>query len=375
MPDATRVDAPPVLDAVEAAVLVHHPRTGEILDGNKRVPDVLGFDVDSIRHRSVEVLSANSDAFDETTARDRIRAAAAGDTQSFEWLNQRPDGTRFWVSVHLEATTIDGTSVVLACVRDVTERKRRERRMSLLYRVLRHNLRNEMNIVQGSAQHAESELTETDPERALTGSDPASVASLEDRLAVVEERLATIEDTASEVAELSDRVAELERALNAEEQVRRSRSLESIIATVDERVDAPDGAALEVGHLESCTVHVDDVFVDALEQLVQNAFDHGTSMDGRQTVEVHGERAENGDDVEITIVDEGPGIPAIETAVLESTSDPSPLEHGSGLGLWVAKWAVEAHGGELVFVDSEERGTSVTVSAPIATSGSKSPAE
>jgi signal transduction histidine kinase len=56
-------------------------------------------------------------------------------------------------------------------------------------------------------------------------------------------------------------------------------------------------------------------------------------------------------------------IPDGELAALEADAE-SALERGSGLGLWITKWAVQYLGGELTFESSESRGTTATVSVP-----------
>jgi Signal transduction histidine kinase len=50
----------------------------------------------------------------------------------------------------------------------------------------------------------------------------------------------------------------------------------------------------------------------------------------------------------LSVADDGPGIPDDERMVLNRATETS-LEHGSGLGLWLAKWLVDASGGGLTF--------------------------
>lgn len=56
--------------------------------------------------------------------------------------------------------------------------------------------------------------------------------------------------------------------------------------------------------------------------------------------------------VEIEIRDNGSGIPDHERDVLQRDEE-SSLEHGSGIGLWLAYWAIENSGGELRFPDTD----------------------
>lgn len=59
-------------------------------------------------------------------AADRIREAADGIPQSFEWRHRRPDGLLFDVDVRLSRMEIDDTTFVLAILRDISEKKRIE---------------------------------------------------------------------------------------------------------------------------------------------------------------------------------------------------------------------------------------------------------
>ena len=66
-------------------------------------------------------------------------------------MNYRANGTPFWNKLTVTPVT-DSTGEVSHFVgiqRDVTGRKRRERLIGVLNRILRHNLRNDMNVVGG----------------------------------------------------------------------------------------------------------------------------------------------------------------------------------------------------------------------------------
>ena len=65
--------------------------------------------------------------------------------------------------------------------------------------------------------------------------------------------------------------------------------------------------------------------------------------------------------VDVTVSDNGPGIPETERAVFRAGSE-TDLRHGSGLGLWLAYWAVTSVGGDLSFADRDPRGSRVTLS-------------
>jgi hypothetical protein len=59
------------------------------------------------------------------------------------------------------------------------------------------------------------------------------------------------------------------------------------------------------------------------------------------------------------IADNGPGIPTQERNTIE-TGDETPLQHGTGLGLWLVYWAISLLGGD-VRIDQSASGTRVTL--------------
>lgn len=77
----------------------------------------------------------------EALAKEKIRAALDGTPQSFEWRHLRADGSPFDVHVMLSPVAIEGKQLVLAVVRDITERKLMEqdlREGEARYRRLSH---------------------------------------------------------------------------------------------------------------------------------------------------------------------------------------------------------------------------------------------
>lgn len=223
---------------------------------------------------------------------------------------------------------------------DVTQERIRSQRLSVLNRVLRHNLRNEMNKIRGNAEliadggHEYSDHAET------------------------------IVSSANDLMATGERARQVERMMSAQSPRTEPVSLAAIADTVVEGYQSryPD-ATLSVDVDESLTVSVDDqVLSHTLDNLVENAVIHNDAPTPVITV---GARAtDNG--VQLSVADNGPGLPGTERAVLE-TGDEDALKHGSGLGLWAVKWGVVRLGGELAFEDRKPRGTVVTIELPTET--------
>ena len=49
----------------------------------------------------------------------------------------------------------------------------------------------------------------------------------------------------------------------------------------------------------------------------------------------------------VEVADDGPGIPRSVRGPVFEDSDITQLQHNTGIGLWLARWVVEACGGQL----------------------------
>lgn len=214
--------------------------------------------------------------------------------------------------------------------RDVTEPRRREQRLEVLNRVLRHDLRNAVTVVDLNLELL-VDADDRDERAALAASVRSTLDDLEDlgRKAHVVERTADRSDP---------------------QRVGLPELLDCVVADVRQRVP---GATVAVdAPAEATVVTQRDRLVVALRNVLENALVHAGEDPARATVTVT--PADGG--VEVAVTDEGPGIPANEIAVLEDGTE-TPLEHGSGLGLWLVHWAVSSLGGEVTFERAAEGST------------------
>ena len=110
---------------------------------------------------------------------------------------------------------------------------------------------------------------------------------------------------------------------------------------------------------DGAEIAVSPVLSSVLKNVVENAVEHNDAADP-----LVGVRATCVDEaVEIRVADNGPGISDHERAALERGNE-TPLEHGSGLGLWLIAWGTEMADGDLTIDDREGGGTVVTVRVP-----------
>ena len=232
----------------------------------------------------------------------------------------------------------DGDAVVgaVGVGEDLTASSIREERLAVLTRVLRHNFRNDLNVVTGFARRA-----------AAATDDPT-----------VREELGRVVDTAERLLRLGETSRKVERLLSD----RPSPRPVDLSLTVADAVESlppsiRDAADLDVDVPEGTTVSAVAALPEAIAELVDNAVRHNEAT--RPGVRVSAAELPSDSWVELVVADDGPGIPPAERAVL--TGAETPLEHASGLGLWYVNWIVTAGGGDLDIAESKTGGTRVEV--------------
>ena len=110
-------------------------------------------------------------------------------------------------------------------------------------------------------------------------------------------------------------------------------------------------------------VHVDRIQIKrALQNLLQNALQ--AVLPGEGEVRIRVQPGEGGD-TEIQIVDNGYGIaPETLNRLFEPFFTTKDRNHGTGLGLFIAKQVVEDHGGTIQIESEPDRGTRVRLTLP-----------
>lgn len=341
MKEPPAVRLPPILDDLEVGINLHDPETCAILDANPRLEEIYGYSADELRTMDVGDYTAPSTRFSQEEAIRRIRLAAGGDRQAFDWQIQRANDELRWIHVQLSPTEIDGHSCVISEVRDVTESRARERRLRLLSRVIRHNLRNKTNVLMGYADRVRQ--------------------AVEDE--TLEREIETILNITTEVGGLSDSVKQIEEIAEPSATQRSPTDLQEVVRDMVEEESANYPAAdIEVDAPEAVWVIADSGIRYAIDQALQNAVEHNDRESPTVSVTVVDDPA-NGRGT-VRIADDGPAIPDTEIAVLETDVQTSSTFHGSGVGLWVMQWCVESLGGELSFEENVPRGNVVSISLP-----------
>jgi PAS domain S-box-containing protein len=143
-----------IFDAANDAVIVHDIETGRPLDVNRRMCEMYGYTREEALHLRGELTSSGELPCSREIAVERMRKAADGELQFFEWLARAKDGREFWVEVSLKRAVIGGKKRLLEVVRDISGRKRTEAESDRLEEQLRQSQKIEaVGLLAGGIAH------------------------------------------------------------------------------------------------------------------------------------------------------------------------------------------------------------------------------
>lgn len=269
----------------------------------------------------------------------------AGDQWDAQLINRRKNGELYHVDQVISPIT-NGVGEVTHFVTiesDVTNRRLRGQQLEVLNRVLRHNLRNGTNVIEGNATMIRNAVDDEE---------------LQTHAEVIEKRTAALSSLSEQAAAVSSLFSnELPTEAICD-------ITEFVTEVVDEVSDSYPDATLTTGEHHSVHARADTRLKTALSELLQNAIIHNDQPTPKVTVTTrpsNGERT--GDWIEIVVADNGPGIPDHEQKTINSGEE-TPLQHGTGLGLWIVYWTVSLFGGEVSLEDNSPRGTRVVLNLP-----------
>lgn len=310
--------------------------------------------------------------------------------RSIETTRQRKDGSSITVRIYARPLHDSDGEVrgLIAILADVTDQKRRQEQLAVLNRVLRHNLRNDLTVIIGTADELigrfdkfEQALDEEYSEQGggIVGLKAATETCVEyDEVtpvaAAIEEAVASsaspsskqlalnIREAAQDLAGIGDKARTIEAMLQEGTTTSQSRSIRPLVAGAISEVESEYPAVKftsQIESLEGVSVVGPAQLAQALYELLENAVIHHDGEAPSVTITAAVTEAR----VTLRVIDDGPGIPLQEREVLEQGSE-SALTHGSGLGLWFVNWCISMANGTLTISDSDTGGAVVKLELP-----------
>ncbi|MFB6235861.1 MAG: PAS domain-containing protein [Halopenitus sp.] len=327
------------IDEAPVGLTIADPNGGvnPVVYANAEFENLTGYEESEILGRDCRLLQGEETS-DE--ARRRLRKAIdAEEPVSVDVINYRKNGRKFWNKVDVAPVrNADGeVTNYVGFQTDITDRKIRERRLEVMNRVLSHNLRNKMNVIEGYVALLNDEFGEDERPPSLT----------------------KIEEAAEDVIGLANTVREIEHTLSgpSESVVALDVALEQLVSAFEDRF--PEATfRLSLPSEGKCDVAVTGI-ISAIEEAVENAVKHNDSTE--PTVEIRVVRRSD-DWIDVEIEDNGPGIPDKEISVLRQGE--TSLVHADRLGLWMIYWVISKAGGFFDVERVDPKGTLLTLSVP-----------
>ncbi|MFA4850820.1 MAG: PAS domain S-box protein, partial [Methanoregula sp.] len=131
-----------IFNTVNETIWIHDITTRKITDVNNYVTHMFGYSVKEALELSLEDISSGVPPFNQETAVEKLKKAADGKPQIFEWHCRHKDGHLFWSEVTIKRGTIAGKDCLLAIERDITDRKLAEEALRMSEEKFRRILEN-----------------------------------------------------------------------------------------------------------------------------------------------------------------------------------------------------------------------------------------
>lgn len=216
---------------------------------------------------------------------------------------------------------------------DTTKRRQYQNAAEVLNRLLRHDLRNELQALYGSLQLAAREI-ENDPAAYRLETAKKHVMAILNK----SERARNLRTHLERTYEAANRPIRLDHAINE--------------ALVDPLQEFDEAEIL----FEPCPeLHVvaDDLLPTVLQTVIENAVVHNDKE--TPVVEIVVEEWDS--EVIIVVGDNGPGIPDENKDMIFGREEKDQLHHGNGISLFFADTVIESYDGDIWVEDNDPEGS------------------
>ena len=235
-----------------------------------------------------------------------------------------------------EASTDDFSRVYLTAI-DITERKRNEEQLEaqrnqleVLNQVLRHDIRNDLQLVMAYADRLEAEL-DGEPDH-----------------------VGPIQENARHAVELTNTVRDMADVWLSEANDPAEMALQSTLETVVEETRSvhPDSVIEVEGTIPDVPVLADEMLPSMFDNLLSNAIHHSDKEVPSVTVAVDaGEET-----VQIRVADNGPGVPDDRKEAIFGKGEKGIESSRTGLGLYLVKTLADKYDGAVWVEDNDPEG-------------------
>jgi protein-histidine pros-kinase len=349
------------LESVPDATVIVDRDDGRIVYVNEVAEQLFGYSRLELMGQPIERLVPSH--LSEQHRRERVRYSEAPRRRpmgiGLELSGCKSDGQVFPVEISLAPMQVGSKTYIVAAVRDITERKKFERKVEQareevqrrdeLLSVASHELRGPLGTVQLLAEILQQGATLSSEEiRKVV----AKMSSLQRQML----HLTKLVDGLLDVSQLH--LGRFQLKLQEHDLAKLTRDVAANMRDEAERV----GSALTVRAEEPAIGHWDGV---RLQQVITNLLGNAVKYGSGKPIEVRVDSTPATARVEVQ--DHGPGIhPEDQARIFElfGRAAAGGVAAGLGLGLYISRQIVEAHGGSLLLESHPGAGSTFTVDLP-----------
>jgi PAS domain S-box-containing protein len=282
----------------------------------------------------------------DPVANGRLEEARRAVTADCAVTFQDSIGIRHFHNIAVPLTTPgDGESVQLV-TREMTLQKRNERelerkseKLTLINRIVRHDINNDVQMLIGWADLLDEHVDEAGRDLVeRIGERSSHIAEL---TAIARDFVESLEGDTTVDLEPVD----VDRVLETEVEKRRSKL---------------EGVTFEVDSEAGAVVRANELLSSVVGNLLGNAVRHNDAPDPEVRVEVR----TRGTEVAIRVADNGPGVPDARKEEIFGKGTMGPESPGTGVGLYLVHTLVEQFGGGVRVEDNEPTGAVFVVELP-----------
>ena len=346
-------------DAMIAADL-----SGAIVIANAQVAEIFGYDADELIGQPVETLipARFHDLHNAQRGNYALDPRRRPMGSGLQLHGRRRDGSEFPVEVSLSPINTQQGHVILAAIRDVTDRVSMEARVDALARsvqmkndilaILSHELFTPITTIQGTAATllmADPRQLDQDTLQEMVHGVEAATLRLRRLMRYVD--AAAVIDLGGESISTVVPVSQIIKATLADPQLHSKRDRVRVSATPEQ--------------LAQVVVVDERLAVLAILVILENSL----ALAPDDTVEIEVE--ERGREICVGILDHGPGIQDEERAQAldlfsQLDASDSRAHEGVGIGLYLARRIIEAHGGRMTIRSRNPQGSIFVLPFPSA---------
>ena len=333
--DLTPVARETLLEEVEDATVVTD-RQGRLSYFNRTAQDLFGIGPEYAGMPADDVfIQGTNERLDQFTDTDNSKTE----------IVVTPEDERRYFSV--SASPLNGDRGRAFVFHEITaEREYRQRieeqrdNLETLNQVLRHDIRNDLQLVIAYADLLDDECETEDEQQYID----------------------TINESADHAVELTQTARDLSEVMLTDEVEGQRLNFQTMLADEVAEVQASyPGATLEFGtEIPSVTLAASDMISSVFRNLLKNAIQHNN----KEVAEVIVSATDHGDTVTVTIADNGPGVPDDQKEAVFGKGERGLDSTGTGIGLHLVDTLVNVHDGEVWIEDNEPEGAIFTVELP-----------